>query len=167
MMKWEHQEYIPGTGIWFVLCCGLLVVSHWSLRWRHNEHDGVSNHQCFDCLLDRLFRPRSKKTPKLRVTGLCEGNSPVTSEFPTQKASNAENVSIWWRHHDSLNLNWIDWFFPNPSGLLRWHLGINRIVIVPQLAVCCQRKAVEINSDSRFHGVSEVTLNWGKKYGIS
>ena len=36
---------------------------------------------------------------KLRVTGLCEGNSPVTGEFPAQKTSNAENVSIWWRHH--------------------------------------------------------------------
>ena len=32
---------------------------------------------------------------KLRVTGLCAGNSPVTGEFPTQMASNAENVSIW------------------------------------------------------------------------
>ena len=40
-----------------------------------------------------------KEKSKLRVTDLCEGNSPVTSEFPTQRASNAENVSIWWRHH--------------------------------------------------------------------
>ena len=40
-----------------------------------------------------------KKTPKLRVTGLCAGNSPGTGEFPAQMASNAENVSIWWRHH--------------------------------------------------------------------
>ena len=37
---------------------------------------------------------------KLRVTGLYEGNSQVTGEFPTQRASNAENVSFWWRHHD-------------------------------------------------------------------
>ena len=51
------------------------------------------------CLLNRLFRRRSKKTSKLRVTGLCAGNLPVTSEFPAQMASNAENVSIWWRHH--------------------------------------------------------------------
>ena len=36
---------------------------------------------------------------KLRVTGLCADNSPVTGEFPTQKASYAENASIWWRHH--------------------------------------------------------------------
>ena len=53
-----------------------------SLQWRHNEHDGVSNHQCLDCLLNRLSRHRSKKTSKLRVTGLCAGNSPVTGEFP-------------------------------------------------------------------------------------
>ena len=65
-----------------------------SLRWRHN-----SNHQPHDCLLNRLFRRRSKETSKLRVTDLCEGNSPVTGEFPSQKASNVENFSIWWRHH--------------------------------------------------------------------
>ena len=64
------------------------------LQWRHNERDGVPNHQLYDCLLKRLFRRRSKKTSKLRVTGLCEGNSPVTGEFPTQKASNAETVSV-------------------------------------------------------------------------
>ena len=46
-----------------------------------------------------LFGHRSKKTSKLRVTGLCVGNSPGTGEFPAQKASYAENVSIWWRHH--------------------------------------------------------------------
>ena len=40
-----------------------------------------------------------KKTSKLRVTGLCAGNSPETGEFPAQMASNAENVSIWWCHH--------------------------------------------------------------------
>ena len=36
----------------------------------------------------------------LRVTCLFELNSPVTDEFPAQRASNAEKVSIWWRHHD-------------------------------------------------------------------
>ena len=38
-----------------------------------------------------------EKTSKLRVTGLCVGNSPGTGEFHAQMASNAENVSIWWR----------------------------------------------------------------------
>ena len=40
-----------------------------------------------------------KKTSKLRVTGLCAGNSSVTDEFHAQMASNTENVSIGWRHH--------------------------------------------------------------------
>ena len=71
-----------------------------TLQWRHNEHDGASNHQPHDCLLNSLFRCRSKKTSKLCVTGLCAGNSPVTSEFPTQRVSNVENVSIWWCHHE-------------------------------------------------------------------
>ena len=69
------------------------------LHWRHNGHDSVSNHQPHDCLLNRLFRRRSKKISTLRVTGLCAGNSPATGEFPAQMTSNAENVSIWWRHH--------------------------------------------------------------------
>ena len=75
------------------------------LQWHHNEHDGISNHQPYDCLLNRLFRRRSKKTSKLRVTGLCAGNSPGTGEFPAQMASNAENVSIWWHHneHDGIS----------------------------------------------------------------
>ena len=70
-----------------------------SLQCCHNGRDGVSNHQPHDCLLNCLFRRRSKKTSKLCVTGLCVGNSPATGEFPSQMASNAENVSIWWRHH--------------------------------------------------------------------
>ena len=70
-----------------------------TLQWRHNEQDVVSNHQPQDCLLNSLFRRRSKKTSKLCVTGLCEGNSPVISEFHAQRASNVENVSIWWHHH--------------------------------------------------------------------
>ena len=73
-----------------------------SLHWRHNERGGVSDHQPHDCLLNRLFRGRSKKPSKLRVTGLCVGNSPETGEFPAHMASNAEYVSIWWRHHENM-----------------------------------------------------------------
>ena len=60
------QQYI--LGMW--LQC--------SLQWSHNECDGVWNRRRHDCSLNRLFRRRSKKTSKLRVTCLCEGNLPVT-----------------------------------------------------------------------------------------
>ena len=53
-----------------------------ALQWRHNDQDGVSNHQPRGCLLNRLFRRRSKKTSKLRVTGLCVGNSPGPVNSP-------------------------------------------------------------------------------------
>ena len=42
------------------------------------------NHQPRECLLNRVFRRRSKKTSKLCVTSLCAGNSPVNGEFPAQ-----------------------------------------------------------------------------------
>ena len=46
-----------------------------------------------------------EKKSKLRVTGLCERNSSVTGEFPAQRDSNAENVSISLRHHAWLLTN--------------------------------------------------------------
>ena len=67
-----------------------LRIRHYPLQWRHNERDGVSNHQPHDCLLNRLFRRKSKKASKLRVTGICAGTSPVTDYFPALTASNAE-----------------------------------------------------------------------------
>ena len=77
-----------------------LVLALITLQWRHSGRYNVSNHQPHDCLLNRLFSRGSKKTSKLRVSGLCAGSSPVTGEFPAQMATNAENVSIWWRRHD-------------------------------------------------------------------
>ena len=53
-----------------------------TLRWRHNDQAGVSNHQPYGCLLNRLFRRRSKETSKLRVTGLCAVNSPGPVNSP-------------------------------------------------------------------------------------
>ena len=52
------------------------------LHRRHNDDDSVSNHQPHVCLLNRLFRRRSRKTSKLRVTGLCAGNSPGPVSSP-------------------------------------------------------------------------------------
>ena len=103
MLQLLGPEYSSELGqhndLWF------LGTSLYSLQWRHNGCDGVSNHQPHNCLLNRLFRRKSNKTSKLRVTGLCAGNSPVTGEFPAQMVSNAENISIWWRHH--VPLEWI------------------------------------------------------------
>ena len=76
-----------------------------ALQWCYNERDCISNHRRLDCLLNRLFRCQSKKILKLRVTGVCEGNSPMTGEFTAQRASIVENISIWWRHHGFQKIN--------------------------------------------------------------
>ena len=68
------------------------------LLWRHSGRYGVSIYQPHDCLFNRLFGRWSKKKSKLCATGLCAG-SPVTGEFLAQMASNAENVSTWWRQN--------------------------------------------------------------------
>ena len=76
---WQFSIVIPIRGrrhfTEFHWCSGSLHHQD-SLQWRHNDHDSVSNHQPYGCLLNRVFRRRSKKTSKLRVTGLCVGNSP-------------------------------------------------------------------------------------------
>ena len=89
-----------------------------SLQWRQNEHNGVWNHQHHE----RLIRRRSKKTPKFRVTGLCEGNSPVTGDFLARRASNAESVSIWWRHHVNMRFGRICYVCDKPLACC--HLAI-------------------------------------------
>ena len=99
-----------------------------ALYWRHNGRDSVSNHQPHECLLNRSFSRRSKKTSKLRVTGLCVGNSPVTGEFPAQRTSNARNVSISWR----LRLAWRSF-----CGLRLGHLSLwnHRNTFLDQVSV--------------------------------
>ena len=111
-------SYRPTTLVLFKYYLGLHSCNCpglYPLRWRHNERDGVSNHQRHDCLRNRLFKRRSNEKEKLRVTGLCVGISPVTGEFPAQRACNMENVSIWWRHHENV----ISWDAPHVYLLMR------------------------------------------------
>ena len=67
---------------WLSICCCLdfprmsrVTLDSWHCH--HNDCNDVSNHQPHDCLLSHLFRRGSKKTSKLRVTGLCFGEFTV------------------------------------------------------------------------------------------
>ena len=117
-----------------VWCCYESCLWHYivSLLWHHNDRDDVSNHQPHNCLLNRLFRHRSKIKSKLHITGLCEGNSLVTSEFSAQRARNVRNFFIWWCHHvfDMNRLFLWRWMFPacgmSVPATLGWHLAAHR-----------------------------------------
>ena len=100
----NFTKLLLAVAIVFALGALTLHIVLWTLQWRHNGRNGVSDHRVLDCLLSRLFRLILKKIFKLRVTGLCVENSSVNGEFPAHRASDAENVSIRWRHHDSVAL---------------------------------------------------------------
>ena len=124
-----HISYM----FWKVAVCAQSTLCYFflvALKWRHNGHNGASNHQPYDCLLNRKLRHRSKKTSKLRVAG--------DRWIPAQMASNAENVSIWWRHHVSLTFHcileiiYIPWVWSKlVQNLIRipWALQLNELCL--------------------------------------
>ena len=52
-----------------------------------------------------------KETSKSALLALCDENSPVIGEFPAQCTSDAEKVSMWWRHNAETLLR-----YPSPMG---------------------------------------------------
>ena len=64
--------------------------------------------------------PDQRKHQSSASLAICAGNSPEAGEFPAQMASNAEDVSICWRHHGGLfsylDVNW--------NVLQCWHVFI-------------------------------------------
>ena len=156
-----HSRDLHGTGQFCIL------------QWRHNGLDSVSNHQPHDCLLNHLFRRRSKKTSKLRVTGLCEGNSPGTGEFPAQTASNAENVSIWWRHHERarkghdevMTFKYFLYDWPFVQRIQLWFLFTKIQWYGALVFSCCKTEqscwtTVEFTSDFWCHDSQATSLWW-------
>ena len=127
---------------WLIFLTGITVLERWHLyiettylsEWRPNACDGILNQRRFDCLLNPLSMRRSKKTSRLRVTGLCEGNSPVTGEFPAQRTSNAENASIWWRRYDDQIIVYSTMFagvlFTNRNYLLLDHRQVITVTLL-------------------------------------
>ena len=106
LRRWWQQDG-------FCLCVAVIIHTHgwtstepnWSAHNRTTRHwahyiDVIMTTMAPQITrLNRLFRRGSKKTSKHRGTGLCVANSQGTGEFPAQRVSYAENVSIWWRHH--------------------------------------------------------------------
>ena len=69
-----------------------------------HEIRGASNHRHLDCLVYNLFGLTTKEA--LPVNLFCEEDLSVTSGFSSQKASDAESVSMPWRHeHEWVSLD--------------------------------------------------------------
>ena len=128
-----------------------------TLQCRHTERDGASNHQRLDCLCNRLFRRRSKGTSKLRVTGLCEGNSPVTGEFPSQRASDVENSQcddvIMYQNcliHMSFSI-WRNRVFPGIEMYYSCVIFVLSSITTSKPWLWCLRYTSRINNDVQYY----------------
>ena len=158
-----------GSGYLLINCCNNKEESGWrliqtmplcvcsqknTLQWRDNERDGVSNHQPHDCLLNHLFRHWWKKTSKLRTTGLCEGTSPVTGEFPTQRASNAQHVTIWWRNHELFSGE------PQATTVLFWCIFYLFLWLIPDIVINVALPAHSQNIIGLLHSVIVISVQF-------
>ena len=117
--RWPEQENTDRCSIWCNNDFHVDLYTAWTLQWRHNGRDGISNNQRLACLLNRLFRHSSKKTSKLRVTDLYEGNLPMNSPHKrplTRKMSPFDDVimkmATRWRHDIYKLYYWMKkWYF--------------------------------------------------------
>ena len=88
--RMAQSHYMAPMLMWYQNCSVAFTWAQFhSLQWRRNEHNGSQIISL--TIIYRLFMRRS----------------PVTGEFPVQRANNAENVSIWWHHHVELLMNLI------------------------------------------------------------
>ena len=119
-----------------------MICTNTTLQWRHNGRDGISNHQPDNCLLDHLIRCRSKKTWKLRVTGLCAENSSgrVNSlhKWPVmQNMFPFDDVIMIMQKEITLKLPWIDnWNNISSEGNLT-HWGRVTHICISKLSIIC------------------------------
>ena len=142
--KWVKMDYTKGylrKSLLQIVDCFVETPLYWfmTLQWRHNGHDGISIHQPHNYLLNCLFR-------KHQITGPYAGNSPVTGEFPAQMATNAKNVSIWWRHHAYIRHNYT---IPINTIYLPWLL-LSPLILLPISSVRYLLDNVHISPEGIF-----------------
>ena len=126
---WSMKNMIFVYQLWPTLCD--LVTP--SLQWYHNECHGISNHWRLHCLLNCLFRRRSKKTSKLCITGLCEGNSLVTDEVPAKRPVTQKMFPF-----DDAFMIWYLWAGPTLALMMACYLSSVKPLPTPMLTYCKQ-----------------------------
>ena len=141
--SWNRLSFIMGITV----PMGRIIYiekSFVSLPWRRNGRDSVSNHQPHDCLLNRLFRRRSKKTSKLRVTGLCAGihRGPVNSphKWPVTRKMFPFDDVIMEMQYCTLKTHWqLTWRLHSCKWWPSWkvfHVWMGNIQASPQGPIC-------------------------------
>ena len=165
--------FVPGALVAHFLskcysCLRRFSLTIYTLQLRHNGPDSVSHHQPNDCLLNRLFKRRSKKSSKLRATGVCAGNSPLTGEFLAQRTRKGKKVSIWWRHHDKkcTSFFWLTLSiaFNRGDEIYSYFIYIIALLIIPFYIICCIYSVSRSQNDLIVCTWKVYIQIWGSKF---
>ena len=103
---WTNSQ-VAGGLMALVLRVLMLYMLMWCYYNELSPYDDITWTSCslkspaIQLFIQQLMQIHIKETSKSMVLALCEGSSPVTGEFPSQRASDAEKASIWWRHHEA------------------------------------------------------------------
>ena len=147
-----------------------------ALRWRHNDHAGVSNHQPHGCLLNSSFRRKSKKTSKLRVTGFVREIHRGPVNFPhkwpvTRKCFHLMTSS--WVSIVTLTNAWLFWYWgrdiPGELGHHQgcWCHGSLRRHAISSHGIQCRINGTVVFHDARFRPVLSQSRVIGEYSNIS
>ena len=80
----------------------------WTLLWRHNGHDSVSNHQPHDCLLNRLIQTQIKENIKAL------GHWPLCGEFTGDRWIRRSNGQLRGKWFHLMTSSWNQIFLSSP-----------------------------------------------------
>ena len=102
LRDWLFQGVVPSKKTWIWSACHWITVARFVFKRERKSMD--FNLKPIDVCSSNLLQSTHLQW---------RHNEPVTGEFPAQRVSNAEIVSIWWRHHDALKMSLISIYQEN------------------------------------------------------
>ena len=102
---WCHRadsRLVPNQ--WEMLQCD--AVSHWLCRMSVVVTQIIAN---LTVCSTACWGKQQRNHQSSALLDLCEGNPPVTGGFPSQRASNAESISMSWHNHSTPLSHYCTW----------------------------------------------------------
>ena len=102
-----------------------MQMSPQSLWWRHNEHNGVSNHQHIIVYSTVCSGADQRKHQSSKSLAFMRGIRRWSLNSPNKGPITRINVSIWWRHHGA----WFRLGLWRDSQIVHWWVTVNLIFV--------------------------------------
>ena len=101
-LPWENEEFAHPVHTLSSICCIAIIIRRRVITWHYSDvimGTVASQTTSLTIVYSTVYSDADQRKQQSSATLAFVRNSPGTGEFPAQMASNAENVSIWWRLH--------------------------------------------------------------------